>query len=146
MTDPFEYIGIGWHLGLDHAPGWKAGWYWLAYGDGQTVYSQKAHFMEADTGEVNTVDSTICGLRNISFDTPCKVGCMGCENCRDVLCKRCLRILATRPETPPTKIKMLECECEMVILKCGCEIVWCTHEIIRCTAHYLENSYPQEWL
>ena len=87
-----EPMSIGFRIGMDGDPMWDAGWYWLAYGEGQTVYSRKAHYMLADTGGIDAPSGSVCGLNWMSFDTPCKSGCGGCDECRDVLCKRCRRI------------------------------------------------------
>ena len=87
-----EPINVGFRIGLDSDSMWDAGWYWLAYGDGQKVYSHKAHYMLADTGGVDTVEGSLCGLRWMSFDTPCDDGCDGCDKYADLLCKTCRKL------------------------------------------------------
>ena len=85
-------VKVGFLIGLAGDSMWDAGWYWLAYGDGQEVYSRKAHYLQADTGGLGTPTGSLCGLDYVSFDTPCETGCDGCEQCAHLLCRNCKRI------------------------------------------------------
>ena len=90
--------GVEFSISLAAGSLWNAGWYWLAYGEDQQVYSRKAHYLLADTGGVDTPTGSLCGLGPMTFDTPCEPGCDGCDACHAVLCRRCQRIKAK--ETP----------------------------------------------